>query len=91
MLSSETNVTDQRPADTKSKHMLPGEQVHVVGHAGQALALPDDVVFLLLPLLHLRVHVRRQQTKLQTQLGHACLLLREDNTRANTTWEKTEI
>lgn len=54
---------------------LPGEQVHVVRHAGQALALPHNVVLLLLPLLHLRVHVGRQQAELQTQLGHARLLL----------------
>lgn len=66
MLSSQMNVADQQPADTKQEHVcvcpcgavgLPGEQVHVVGHAGQALALSDDVVLLLLPFLHLCVHV----------------------------------
>lgn len=60
---------------------LPGEQVHVVGHAGQALALPDQLVLLLLPLLHLRVQVRGQQPQLQAQLGDAGLLLVEDSRR----------
>lgn len=55
---------------------LPGEQVHVVGHAGQALALPDELVLLLLPLLHLPVQVRRQQPQLQAQFGDTGLLLR---------------
>lgn len=36
---------------------LPGEQVHVVGHAGEALALPDNVVFLVLPFLHFCVNI----------------------------------
>lgn len=64
MLSSEMNVTVQQAANRKSEHvcvsvqcMVPGEKVHVVGHAGQALALPDNVVFLFLPLFHLCVHV----------------------------------
>lgn len=52
--------------------------MHVVGHAGQALALADQLVLLLLPLLHLRVQVGRQQPQLQTQLGDAGLLLMED-------------
>lgn len=54
---------------------LPGEQVHVVGHAGQALALPHERVLLLLPLLHLHVQVRGQQPQLQAQFGDAGLLL----------------
>lgn len=55
--------------------------MHVVGHAGQALALPDQLVLLLLPLLHLRVQVGGQQPQLQTQLGDAGLLLVEDRRR----------
>lgn len=67
MLSSEMNATVQQAADIQSRHVRvcvacgtvrgPGEQVHVVGHAGQALALPDNVVLLFLPFLHLCVHI----------------------------------
>lgn len=63
MLSSEMNSTDQQAAGIKLVApvwrvlLLPGEQVHVVGHAGQALALSDNVMFLLLPFLHLCVNI----------------------------------
>lgn len=36
---------------------LPGEQVHVVGHTGEALALPDNFMLLVLPLFHLCVYI----------------------------------
>lgn len=67
MLSSEINATVEQATDIKLEHVricvlcgavrLPGEQVHVVGHTGKALGLPDNVVLLLLPFLQLCVHI----------------------------------
>lgn len=62
----------------------PGEEVHGVSHTGHALVLPHQFVILLVPALQLRVHIRGEQAKLQSQLSNRGLLLSNTKTQWKT-------